>query len=435
MARRRAPGSTLRAVGAAALLGLILASVAARGAGAADQVTLSVWPAGQGRIAVTPAGGSTVDCDFTTALDSEVPCSIPVPRGSNVTLVATPEPNASRADLLTPDPKFVHWSRFSCKGTGPCTFTVDANDWISGTFTPLQLEVGINGEGTVQVKRPDGSLGSLDCSPLVDPAGTVRTFGEKNCHGAFPADRPVTLVATPAVAGDQVRWGPGCEPPGSDPATATCTVTMTNIRTFARVAFGDPETVTPPDFPFQIAATLEVVPAGSGHGTVSGKGDDVDGNPWSIDCGKVCTSFLGYQTDATLKAEADPGSRFVRWDGVCSTSPTCTLSAGSIATVEALFTTPAAPFLPRLSNVNARRTRSGRSLSLMLTVDRGAQADVRLLRGTVTVTKEVVSLHTGRTSVRLRVPRGARAGSDLLSVAITADGDTKRLTRTVRIPR
>jgi hypothetical protein len=210
---------------------------------------------------------------------------------------------------------------------------------------------------------------------------------------------------------------------------------MTNIRTFARVAFGDPGTVTPPDFPFQIAATVEVVPAGSGHGTVSGKGDDVNGNPWSIDCGQACTSFLGYQSDATLKAEADPGSRFVRWDGVCSTSPTCTFSAGSIATVEALFTTPAAPFLPRLSNVSARRTRSGRRVSLALTVDRAAQADVRLVRGAVTVTKQVVSLHTGRTSLRLRLPRGARSGPDLLSAAVTADGDTKRLTRIVRIPR
>jgi hypothetical protein len=313
--------------------------------------------------------------------------------------------------------------------------TIDANDWVSGTFTPLQLEVGINGEGTVQVKRPDGSLGNLDCSPLVDPAGNQITFGDQDCHGAFPADRPVTLVATPAVPGDPVRWGPGCEPPGSDAASATCTVTMTNIRTFARVAFGDPNTVTPPDFPFQIAATLQVVRAGSGHGTVSGKGDDVNGNPWSVDCGKFCTSFLSYQTDATLKAEADPGSRFVQWDGVCSTAPICTLSAGSIATVEALFTTPAAPFLPRLSNVNARRTRSGRSVYLALTVDRAAQADVRLLRRVATVTEKFVQLQTGRTWLRLLVPRGARAGFDLLSAAVTADGDTKTLARTVRIPR
>jgi hypothetical protein len=422
-------------VGASASVGLILVGVVATGGLAADQVTLSVWPSGQGRIAVTPANGSTVDCDFTTALDTEVPCAIPVPKGSKVTLVATPEPNVSRTDLLTPDPKFVHWSRFGCGSSGPCTFTVDANDWISGTFTPLQLEVGINGEGTVQVKQSAGNLSTLDCSPLVDPAGNTRTFGDKNCHGAFPADHPLTLVATPTVAGDPVRWGPGCEPPGSDPASATCTVTMTNIRTFARVAFGDPNTVTPPDFPFQISATLEVVPAGSGHGTVSGKGNDVNGNPWSIDCGKVCTSFLGYQTDATLNAEPDPGSRFVRWEGVCSTTPTCTLSAGSIATVEALFTSPAAPFLPRLSNVKARRTRAGRAVYLVLTVDRAAQAEMRLRHGAVTVAKQTVSLPAGRSSVRLRVPRGAKAESDLLSAVVIADGDTKTLTRIVRIPR
>jgi hypothetical protein len=120
---------------------------------------------------------------------------------------------------------------------------------------------------------------------------------------------------------------------------------------------------------------------------------------------------------------------------VCSTAPTCTLSAGSIATIEALFTTPAAPFRPRLSNVYARRTRSGRSVYLKLTVDRAALSDVRLLRGAVTVTEQMGSVHTGRTQLRLRVPRGARAGLDLISAAVTADGDTKTLKHTVRIPR
>lgn len=102
-------------------------------------VFLLLWPAGFGQIDANPEGGATVTCDYTAILTHENPCPVPVPRGSSVTVAATPEP-----------PTFVRWSRSECVGTGPCTFTpVEDEEWVAAIFTPLQLEVGIEGDGTV----------------------------------------------------------------------------------------------------------------------------------------------------------------------------------------------------------------------------------------------------------------------------------------------
>ena len=439
---RRAWGGARPGVSMLALLAVLLATgsatsgIVAAGSRGAGQVTLSLWPSGQGRIDATPAGGATTRCDFATVLDSGVPCAVPVASGTKVKLVATPEPGAARPDLLTPDPVFAHWSRFDCKGAAPCTFTMgSSNEWVSATFSPLQLEVGIAGDGKVQVEGADGSLADLDCTPLVDPAGNQRRFGDRDCHGAFPADRPVVLVATPATAGDPIRWGQGCAPAGGDPSSSTCTVTMSNIRTFAAVAFGDPTVVFPPDFPFRISATLAVVLGGLGHGKVTGGGSDVNGNAWAIDCGQACSALVGYQTPATLTAAADAGSRFVRWQGVCATGQACTFDAGSIATVEALFTTPAAPFAPRLSSVAARKTQSGRRVLFTVTVDRPAQATVSLSKGGKTVVGLSLRLRLGRNLVRLPVPRTAVRGVYRLSAVVAASGESRTLAGSVKVPR
>ena len=281
------------------------------GAAIADPATLYIWPSGRGTIYATPAGGSTTSCDYTTILATENPCPVTVGIGSSVTLAATAEAGST----------FVHWSRSSCEGTDPCTFTVEEDgDWMAAIFTPLRLEVGINGDGTVAVESPPGSL---DC--LQPP-----TFGDHTCVGSFAAEQQVVLVATPATPGDPIRWKPGtsCEPEGGDFSSSRCTVTMTNIRTFASVAFGDPSGVSPPDFPFQITVRLKVRRGGSGSGTVTGSGKDVNDSSWSIACGAKCSDDLGYQSRVTLNADAAAGSKFVRWVGVCSTDDTCRFTAG-----------------------------------------------------------------------------------------------------------
>jgi hypothetical protein len=228
-------------------------------------VTLRLWPAGRGRIDAVPEGGAAVSCDFATTLASTTACEVKVQRGTRVTLTATAEPDAQ-----TPS-QFVRWTSFGCKGTGPCTITVDEDgDWVAAIFTPLRLEVGINGAGTVSVESPSG--GVLDCADAVG-------FGDHTCSGQFAAEQQVVLVAKPTNATDAIRWRPGCDAQG-----ARCTVAMTNIRTFASVAFGE-QPDGPPFFPFQITARIRVVRAGTGTGTVSGSGKDINDNAWSIDCG------------------------------------------------------------------------------------------------------------------------------------------------------
>jgi hypothetical protein len=268
-------------------------------------VCLSLWTAGFGRIDATPSGGSTVTCDYTEILLNENPCRVPVPRGSSVTVAATAEP-----------PKqFVHWSRAECPGTEPCTFIpAEDDEWVTAVFTPLDLEVGIEGEGTVEADVPG-----------LEPSPCALAWATQVCKGSFEADQQITLTATPTVGGTQIQWSPGfCEPEGGDYSSSRCTVTMTNIRTFASVGFG----VDPAFVPFQISVKVKVERTGSGHGRVTGSG---------IDCGQSCSQIFGYQSRVTLKAEADAGSKFVRWVGVCSTDETCRFNAGSVTTVRARF--------------------------------------------------------------------------------------------------
>jgi PASTA domain/Divergent InlB B-repeat domain len=269
-------------------------------------VCLWLWPAGYGRIDATPEGGSTITCDYTTILDMQNPCPVPVPRGLSVTVAATAEP--------TQPSTFVHWSRAECPGTEPCTFTpAEEDEWVAAIFTPLTLEVGIEGEGTVE-------------APGLSPPPCPPTWAAQVCTGTFEAEQQVTLTATPTVGGTAIHWRPGfCEPEGGDYSSSKCTVTMTNIRTFASVAFGDLE---PPFVPFQISVKVKVARIGSGHGRVTGSG---------IDCGASCSQIFGYQSRVTLKADAEAGSKFVRWVGVCTTDETCRFSAGSVTTLQARF--------------------------------------------------------------------------------------------------
>ena len=250
-----------------------------------------------------------------------------------MTVTASPEPGAvldaaetdSLPDFPVPHPSFVRWTLSQCEGTGPCTFTPDSDhDWVGAIFTPLQLEVGITDSdpatGTVGVLDADGNVASLPCGPTQFDAGA------SECHGLFPADSSVVVVPSGAPS----AWGLGCDSIAGDPPR--CTVVMNNIRTFAAVGFNGLEA---PGFPFVITNRTHITLAGSGHGRVTGAG---------LDCGTTCTTPpIAYQTRITLNAIADPGSHFVRWQGICSTDPVCAFSGGSETDVGAVFDGPPAP--------------------------------------------------------------------------------------------
>jgi hypothetical protein len=439
MGDRLRPGSTRRHVIGALFVALVISQGAAAHAAGAAQVDLRLWPSGQGRIDVAQGGSIVRSCDFLEILETQSECTVPVIAGVPVTLAAVPEPGASIPPALqsavpdypTPQTAFVRWSRYDCGSSQACTFTPDADlDWVTAVFTPLQLEVGINGPGAVGVRRSDGGVDPLVCEPL--------EFGETTCHGLFAADIDVTLVAAPANLGDPIQWGPSCQRDPADPSGASCVVTMSNLRTFAGVGFGDQ--VTPPDRPFQITPRIRVVRGGSGAGKVSGTG---------IDCGAACTIDVDFQERVSLEANAGAGSRFVRWEGVCSTLPRCAFAAGSATLVKALFeaaTARATPppgqggkqsvaFKPRLAKVSARGRGRHRLVALVVMVDRPAQAKLRLLKRRRVVATRRFALVSGRNALRLRVPRSARRGTYRVSLKIVAGHESRTLQSLVRIRR
>jgi hypothetical protein len=440
------------------LLGGVRASQSIDAQGATpDPVTLRLWPAGQGRIDVTQDGAPVGSCDFLYVIDNEGACLVQVAAGTPVTVTASPEPGAellvpeeqdALPDFPVPHPSFVRWTRSECVGTGPCTFTPDDDlDWVGAVFTPLQLEVGLDdsamGTGTVGVLSPAGTVGSLPCGPTAFPDGT------SECHGAFPADSSVVLVPS----GEPATWGPGCDSVAGDPPR--CTVVVNNIRTFASLAFNG---LVAPSFPFNITARLHIALAGSGHGRVTGDG---------LDCGTQCTSdSVTYQSPVTLNATADPGSHFVRWEGVCSTDPVCAFSGGSETRVGAVFDGPAgttttatvvttAPpvvtttgttssvttaivvsaFSPRIQQARAKRLAGHRIVVVTLVVDRLAGATLRLSKNGRAIATTHWELHPGRTLAKLRVPKALKAGRCRLQVRIVAGGASRTFTTAVKIGR
>ena len=366
------------------VLGLVVALPASSSARSRAVVELGLWPAGQGKIEATLEGSSTVlqTCtwDQSSVIATGTPCPVAVEEGSRVTLVAT------GADADSP---FLHWDRFDCEGTSPCTVTVNDNeDLVVATFRKQRLEVLIEGTGKVTSTNPELSCEST-CLAWVD-AGTEVVLNAEGAH----------------------TWARGCEPDGGNPASARCSLTMSNLRTFAKVGFG----VEPGnDLPFDVRVRLRVQRRGSGGGRVTAQGKDADGADWRIDCGATCTAAnLDLQSRVTLRAEEESGSRFVRWLGVCSTDPECRFSAGTQKVVGAVFDPVAPPsppkYAPKVTKVTVVGRGPQRAVVLRITVDRRTTATLRLVRGRATLKTRRFTLAVGRTDVRFALPKGLKPG-------------------------
>ena len=440
-------------------------AIGARGATPGTLIHLSLWPAGKGRIEVTQNGvlviptqqdGSPIPgdlCDFLFVLQQTTPCDVVVVAGTPVTLKAVTESDAvipasltdKVPDLALAQSAFWRWTMSGCPGSDSCTLTPDSDsDWVGAIFTPLQLQVGINGAGTVGVQRPEGGLDpQFICGPQGDPVDFISPT-TRVCHGLYAADSPVVLVASPDNPSQDARfaWGEGCQPAGNPP---TCTVEMTNLRTFGVVGFGAPLDFPPPQFPFKITPQVRVALDGSGHGRVTGSG---------YDCGSQCAIGFSYQDRVTLQATPDPGSQFVRWQGVCSTDPTCVFSAGSATLVKAVFdvpsatqatttsttstttvTTTAAPLAARLGKVKMKHRAGRRIVELTLVTDRAARATLRLFRHRRTIRVKQLSLHPGRTLVQLAIPRTLKPGRYQLLVRVIAGAEVRTFPTRVTIGR
>jgi hypothetical protein len=459
--RDRGRGATTRVsvvLGAVLLLGLLA------GPATAGAVPLELWPAGAGRIEVRQGGAPPSTCSYVeddatrpgAVTPRQAACLVDVAAGTPVTVTAIPGPLSSDPSLddLFPDfppvsSAFVRWSRVGCSGSS-CTFTPDpGGEWVTAEFTPLQLEIALVGGGTVSA-RADGAPLTLSCSP--PPAAGF--FGDVTCHALVAAGAKVELTASSGSA-----WGPECEPSSG---AATCIVSMTNTATFARVAFGG---AALPDLPFKISPTIRVLRAGTGEGRVTGSG---------IDCGTKCSELFDFQAHVKLAADPSPGSTFTRWEGVCSSSPSCEFSAGSATVVRAVFDVPQRPTAPgkpsdkrpkkpankrprkpadkaakkrtddrtagrvrelgaRFARVTVRGHGSRRTVTASIVVARASRARARLMRRAKTVAARGFALRRGRNTLRLRVPRSAKPGVYRLSLRIAAGREHGTLNRAVRI--
>lgn len=78
------------------------------------------------------------------------------------------------------------------------------------------------------------------------------------------------------------------------------------------------------------AATITVVPAGTGSGVISS-------NVGSISCGTVCTGSFANGTALALTATPGSGQRFMGWLGPCTNDATCNFIVNGDTTAIATF--------------------------------------------------------------------------------------------------
>ncbi|MCU0635739.1 MAG: Ig-like domain-containing protein [Gemmatimonadaceae bacterium] len=255
------------------------------------------------------SGGGSVQVDgqpaCTRAVDAPpVTCALTLPRGSTVTVRATPAAGA-RFDGF----------EAACGDQPTCTFVLSAARTVTATFTrttvPLTLVLAGTGAGEVRVN------GTVAC---------VRTgTATVTCETMVPTGRTVTLTATP---GPTMGFGGFSTPCGSAP---TCTVSMDGARTVT-ATFHRPITVS-----------IMGVAGATGAGRVVGVTPTIADCNYSVQFvgGPICevTGFPG--TSVLLRATPSAGSIFLGWQGACTTtSEFCvfTLGPATPPTVSARFT-------------------------------------------------------------------------------------------------
>ncbi|MEW6684379.1 MAG: fibronectin type III domain-containing protein [Nitrospirota bacterium] len=276
-----------------------------------------------------------------------------------------------------------------------------------------------------------GSNGETDTVP---PVTTARP-----ASGAYAADQPVTLVCADSQTGCAATY---YTTDGTMPTTLSLPYsgpiplgTNTIVRFFSRDHAGNTETVQTETY--TVVRTLMVSKAGSGGGTVAS-------TPTGIRCGGDCNDLYADGQSVTLTAEADAGSIFTGWSGMCSGTGTCILVMTTDRLVTATFT-----MLPTVkTGTVARVSATSATLTGMANAHGGAGStwfeygvtsgygnstskDPLPVGGSdVTLMSEITSLSPG-TSYRYRVCAQVSGqsvcGSDTLfttrSSALGADGD------------
>lgn len=406
------------------------------------EVNVSFAPMPFGSVTLTKADGTTTECLWNRGGD----CNSAVTVGEDVTLTAALDPDPGSDPLLAGlNQRFYGWSTPAC-GTDPtCTLKQVSEDVQAfALFTPALFEVRVGGAGVVE---SEGSAIQLKCE--------VDQTKQDGCRRTLDAGTSFTLRASPTNPDDAVEWVFGCDP-GNDPHASTCLTRSENRVVGVRFGAADA-----PDLPFNVTVKFRVTKGGSGAGSVSGE---------SIDCGSVCTSTKDFGKRLQLTATPASGSRFDRWIGApCSDAPTCTLNAGPVTAVRALFEplpappappapptppTPPAPPAPspapdpspptpgtlklalQVVDVSAHRVGGRYRVVARLKVNKRVNARLTVARGSRVVGQRLVPLGAGRTKTSVGLAKGTRPGRAWLVLRVRdADGQIVTKTRRIQLGR
>ena len=390
-----------------------------RAAAIPGDIALQLFIAGNGTVAVTDLDTGITRTCAPPADSRDAPCrdgAGELEYGAGTTLQMTAAGSGSSS--------FVRWSIADCADSASCRVRIDDVARLVATFTPLEVHVIRFGSGTV--------------TPNPAPLATCVPAPDADFCWRYPAGTEVALTGTASTPGAGVTWADTswCTPDGA--GSPICRAIVSYLPQYVAVAFG----TVPDDFgvPFQLSETVNVLKGGTGSGAVRGSG---------FDCGSTCTRFFPFSRRVTLQAAPDPGSRFVRWQGVCATDPGCTFAAGLTSSVRAIFdrivvpppnpperTDGPGPVSIRLRALVSKIAVAARTRVLVtkVTVNEPSGARARVLRGRRTVATKRFRLRVGQNVLRVKLPRGTRPGRLKMVITVTdGSGERRVITRFARL--
>ena len=253
------------------------------GKGSSQERMLTIMVVGTGSV---KSDEGTIDCPDA--------CSAMLPKGTMVTLTATPGEGQ----------EFAGWSG-DCIGTNACVLPMKKKtSKVTATFVPIPppppkpvaLSVTIVGNGLVES----------------DPAGLSCEAGM--CVANFPEGSKVLLTPKPKMDHEFSGWSGDCTG-----KTIPCELVMATPKTVTA-------TFTPVVLP---PVALTVVVEGNGQ---------VTSDPAGIDCPVVCMQEFENGQQVMLLPEPKAGYMFDGWSEGCTEKEECIVTLNSPTRVKATFT-------------------------------------------------------------------------------------------------
>jgi hypothetical protein len=382
-----------------------------------------------------PAGGIVEG--FRTDLRAGT-CTLTYSPGDTVRLHAAGGPAVpSGRTEEGPPTSFRGWSDDRCPPppVADCVITLEpGRQSVAALFSPQRVAWWIAGSGSVTSSDSPSFPATYDCS----------TGGPTACVAKdYDLGAPVALTATPAsgtafqwldVVPNQEREQHLCDLP----PVLTCQLVAIRPR-WAIALFDNAEFEE--SVPPEVSVDFRIRKAGGGSGTVRGH---------LIDCGTRCANGYKFGDPETLEAAPDAGSRFDHWGAACGSSPRCSLAVGPVTALTAYFERGSGggssqqqqqqqSTRPRLSARLLRLNVTGhgrkRTIFVRLRVNVPSSVRAQLLRGRKQVASKRFGVRAGTPLLRFRVPARVRKGTYRLRLTINGSGQTRKVSRRVRLPR